>query len=1237
MPRMIALLCLLFAAPAFAADATMTGKESQGFGRVVLDFDHTPTIDTRITGGVLVLTFSEAVNVSVNRAVEGLPNFVSVARRDPDGKAVRFALVQNVKINVMEAGDKYFVDLLPSNWVGMPPPLPPEVVAELSRKAREAEKVQAELARLEALNAPSMTISSGSNAGGIKIALGFDRPVDVTFSQTGSQGVVTLPAGIKTDLAAARDSMPPEVSSLSLKPGRGQSTLQFTVPDGYTMTGLVEDKSYVITAKPAAKPAEAHVAEPAPAPPPQPKVQIGTVPVDPYFGQPANDQGAERNPSDQPPPKVADPAAPLKKEGQDAQHAESPAAKSTADRASPPSPQSHAEAPHAEPVADQHAAPKADDHAATPPHEPEHAEAKAPEPSAKPAAVPEEAAPRVDLGAADVGDLPPEVIALANQAIATKSIQVHTAPTGIEIAIPFAQLPSAAAFSRGSSIFFVVDSRQSMDIGPIIAGSSGGVRAVRVARTGRGQVFNLKVPQPRIVGLTSVGNAWILSIGEKPLEPTRPISLVPGFTSDGRTGLKTRLGGIGTVNWIDDPDVGDQIAVVTLQPPMRGMIRDRNLVELKIPVTAHGLAFEAHADDLSVTVVGDELMVTRNSGLTVSLDVEPARMERQIALKPNSPFSSANWRNTEKDFPSLGAELARAAAAASPEERSKARVALAGFYLANGNAAEAKAILDVAIGQSPRLADDDQAKLLRGASLVMLRRFDDATKLLSTGSVADTGEAALWRTVAEASLGHVALARESYRKGEQILPAMPPELQRIFRETMVDVAISARDYATAASELGEIDKLAPDDGYARRAVLRGQLAEGLEQPSEALEAYRVAFESKDEIAAAQGRLLSTNLRYRTREIDRAAAIKDLEILTTVWRGDAIEAEALASLTRLYAADHRWREAFTTMRAAMQHHPNEPSTRDVQEQMADEFERLFLSDGPDAAPPTLESVALFYDFKELTPPGRKGDEVIRKLADRLVEVDLLTQAADLLEYQIKNRLQGAARAQVAARAAAIELMNRQPGRALNVLHDTRIAGLPADLVRNRLTLEARALSDLSRPDAALEMVDSYSGPEISRLRADIYWQAQRWQSAAEELELLSGDAWKQSAPLSDDTRIDVLRSAIAYALADDALGLDRLRVKYTDKFTGTPDQRSFDVVTAPLEGRGEEFQAVTQAATVVDTLKRFLQDYRKRYPDTSPPLVKQPAPPLPDKTPQAKDEPTGDRQAKEPERTADARH
>ena len=82
-------------------------------------------------------------------------------------------------------------------------------------------------------------------------------------------------------------------------------------------------------------------------------------------------------------------------------------------------------------------------------------------------------------------------------------------------------------------------------------------------------------------------------------------------------------------------------------------------------------------------------------------------------------------------------------------------------------------------------------------------------------------------------------------------------------------------------------------------------------------------------------------------------------------------------------------------------------------------------------------SLFYDFRELTPIGRRGDEMIRRLADRLVSVDLLDQAAELLQHQVDHRLQGAARAQVATRLAVIYLMNRKPDRALAVLRATRI--------------------------------------------------------------------------------------------------------------------------------------------------------------------------------------------------------
>ena len=75
------------------------------------------------------------------------------------------------------------------------------------------------------------------------------------------------------------------------------------------------------------------------------------------------------------------------------------------------------------------------------------------------------------------------------------------------------------------------------------------------------------------------------------------------------------------------------------------------------------------------------------------------------------------------------------------------------------------------------------------------------------------------------------------------------------------------------------------------------------------------------------------------------------------------------------------------------------------------------------------------------------------------VDLLDQAAELLQYQIDKRLEGAARAQVAARLAMVYLTNRKPDRAIAALRSTRIADLSGELRQQRLLLEGRAQSDV----------------------------------------------------------------------------------------------------------------------------------------------------------------------------------
>jgi hypothetical protein len=133
-----------------------------------------------------------------------------------------------------------------------------------------------------------------------------------------------------------------------------------------------------------------------------------------------------------------------------------------------------------------------------------------------------------------------------------------------------------------------------------------------------------------------------------------------------------------------------------------------------------------------------------------------------------------------------------------------------------------------------------------------------------------------------------------------------------------------------------------------------------------------------------------------------------------------------------------------------------------------------------------------------------------------------------------------------------------------------------------------------------------------MRADAYWAAKRWREAAEQIELLYGDRWKEFEPLNDIERVDLLRAAIGYAIDDDQIGLGRFREKYGAKMMEGPDRRGFEVATSPLAATGDEFRDVVRQIASVDTLEGFLRELRARYPETGafdevPPVTAPPAP------------------------------
>src|SRR5579872_4643859 len=137
---------LALLAPDFAAAdplaGTVTVDVSGGYARLLFTLNDDVNDSVHAADNVLIITFDKPVAVNVDRLPSQASDYIGAARRDPNGRAVRLALARKVTVNSIAAGQKLFVDLLPDTWKGAPPGLPQDVVEDLARRAREADRLE---------------------------------------------------------------------------------------------------------------------------------------------------------------------------------------------------------------------------------------------------------------------------------------------------------------------------------------------------------------------------------------------------------------------------------------------------------------------------------------------------------------------------------------------------------------------------------------------------------------------------------------------------------------------------------------------------------------------------------------------------------------------------------------------------------------------------------------------------------------------------------------------------------------------------------------------------------------------------------------------------------------------------------------------------------------------------------------------------------------------------------------
>lgn len=778
--------------------------------------------------------------------------------------------------------------------------------------------------------------------------------------------------------------------------------------------------------------------------------------------------------------------------------------------------------------------------------------------------------------------------------------EVESVDGGKDITFPFAGPVATAVFRRGESVWIVFDSEVDLRF-PAEFKDGAIVQDVQWTRNDGFTALRLKAPTIGALSVINDGLVWRVRLGGKPLDNKATEVNVIRDDSTGVPGLNITLAGATRIAWIRDPSVGDRMAVIPARGPVKNLTAARTTLEATLASTAQGAAIVHMTPDVKVAAEGDLILVSRPKGLTLST-VNPnaspndPTLAYKNALYPG--LMNADWSATPAEgfLPRYNALQAAAADEGSlgPAASTKARLALARFLVGQNLTFEAQGVLDLMIKESPRAQDNPQVRGLRVIARLLSGRYADATGDLSSSQLINDPASRLWAGYAGMQAGHHADAVKDFKFGLRALDQFPPEWRTKIGAAYAYSALQQNDLTTAEAMIGYALAQAVTPLQKLYAYLiDAQIIEAQGDKPRALKVYQAVARATDDSIAAPAAMRAAMLSYDLKKATSAQTLATLDSLRFRWRGDDTEMKLINNMGSLYLSQGRYREALIVLKSGGQSFMGDPQSVQIQTTLNQAFRGLFLGGMADGLQP-VEALGLFNDFKELTPIGPDGDEMVRRIVRRLVDVDLLDQAADLLEYQVSHRLDGVAKSSVAADLAAIYLMNHDPQKALQALWNTRTTLLPKSIMAERRVLEARALNELNAPDKALDVLGNDNSPDAQDIRADIFWNRQDYAHAGAILEKRLGDRWKSDAPLALADEGRLLRAAIAYSLQKDQPSLTRLSTRY-GKFSETASSSdAIRVALAPLDGGSLSARDFAASTAATDSFTGWVTSMKKKF-------------------------------------------
>ncbi len=1120
------------------------------FGRIVFDWPQRVDYTAAVENGALLVRFGAPIATDPTGVAARLPAYVAGAAVADGGRTVRFDLKAPARVSSFRNGNAVVVDLRPADGAATADaaPQPPQAPAQEEPPAPVADSGPPPPTAL-------VPVSVEDRADATRLSFAWSGPVGYEVVRDGRDVTLTFDRPAAIDQRALANALPQGVGPARISARDRATAVSLTLADGASVRDFRADGAVVLEiVKPGAAASETGQ-------------QPATAEAAPQPAEP---------PADAVPPEEA--AAP--------EPAETAETEATGEAA----------AEQAEPAPAPEAAPEQVAKAPASEETPADDNLTAEERAAREAEERERALREAEDAAAAEAMQAGDLVLRRDQADRQRE---EKGPALVSYSFEWPEPVGAAAFRRADDIWVVFDIRAPIDLAPMRALGEPMVERIEQLPVTGATVIRMRVPD-RTLNPTArrEGFDWVVDLRKSPQGPRRQVDIRAEANAETGPVLLFPTDEPARIVRFPDPDVGDRLGVATYKDSGHGMDGLRRYPEFDLLPTAQGVVMATRAPYVRLDRHFDGYQILAPEGLHISAVSPETPVSEGPTLSANRLFNFTQWKRGEPDeYIEARRALYRTVSEVPESKLNEARLDIARFYLARDYGPEALGILRVVADAEPDRADSTDFKALMGAAALLSRDHEIARENWADPRLDGFAETAIWRGATLSRLGEYKQAHERFRGGESLLRRYPYPLKGKLSIMRIEAALANRDLRTATSWINHLDGEADNLSRSERADLRyhqARVAAARTDFEEAVDIWQDLASGPDRKNAVRSEQALINFGLQQGDLTREVAIERLEDLRYKWRGDRFELMVLRQLGELYLEGNDYFNGLGAYRTAVSYFPQDPVSEELAQRMNDIFRDLYLAGEADKLPP-LRALALYDEFRELTPSGPDGDRMIENLADRLVAVDLLGRAARVLDQQVKFRLEGEEKARVGAKLALIRLLDDKPTGAIAALNDTKIIPLERELQADRQRIRAKANFELGDEAEAIKLLAGDTSREADLLRRDIFWQGEQWSEVAKVLQRLAGSPPEnpdEGVPL--DRARHVVNWAVALYFDGDSRGLRDIKQIFGPAMANSELAGVFSFITTEPDtaGSGDLSETVRRLAAG-DDFNAFLEDYRAK--------------------------------------------